>query len=67
MAKIIKLTNGKCRVCGDEILEEINENEFIGFGPPIDGPGGEKQWANISKGFYCKGCGIQYRFVPKNK
>lgn len=68
MAEIIKKpTNGKCRVCGGKIVEVISKNEFVGTGEAIYGPGGRGQWADVSKGFHCKECGIQYRFVSKSK
>ena len=34
------------------------------YGPPIDGPGHEKQWS-METDYYCGKCGVVYRFLPK--
>jgi len=49
-----RLTNGKCRVCGGEIVEKI-VSEF------------KPSFRNVSKGFHCRKCGIKYAFVPPAK
>lgn len=59
-----EITGEKCQ-CGGDIVEEINR-KFVAIGElPIDGPGSERQWANVSEGFFCLKCGTKYKFPPR--
>ena len=63
----IKETKCVCVVCEGKIVEKI-ENEFNPtFGVAIIGPGSLNQFCEISKGFYCKGCGLKYEFLSSEK
>jgi len=57
-------TDGKCRVCGGEIVEKIVSKFDPMSGPAIIGPGSRQQFHNVSKGFHSRKCGIKYDFVP---
>lgn len=65
--EIERPTNGSCKVCGGEIVQRVIKGEFVGRGMPVYGPAGKGQYADVSEGFHCKECGIQYRFVPQIK
>lgn len=64
-----KSTDGKCRVCGGEIVEKIVEEEddqrwkspVVGLSMSSEVP--QKQYHKVSKGYHCKKCGIKYEFV----
>jgi hypothetical protein len=63
---MIKPTGVECKVCQGEIMADEKEVFNSMFGPPIDGPGHEKQWS-IKTEYYCGQCGIVYRFLPTKK
>jgi len=60
-------TDGKCIVCGGEIVGEIIKEFDPKMGPLIIGPGSKQQFHNVDKGFHCKQCGLKYKFVPPKK
>jgi len=53
--KMEKFTGGKCVVCSGEIVEVIVD-EWDDL---------NERFQEVSKGFYCKKCGLKYAFVPK--
>ena len=55
-------TGRKCEVCGGDIFETFKMEYDPGTGPPVIGPGSRQQFHRVSKGFYCKKCGIKYAF-----
>jgi len=57
-------TGVKCKVCQGEIMKEEKKAFNSMYGPPIDGPGHEKQWS-VETDYYCGKCGVVYRFLPK--
>ncbi len=61
---MIEPTGVKCKVCQGEIMKEEKETFSPMFGPPVDGPGSEKQWS-LEIDYYCGKCGIVYHFLPK--
>ena len=61
-----KDTEGKCRVCGGQIVEKIVRERNPATGPPVIGPASKNQFYEASKGFHCKECKIKYESVPKS-
>jgi hypothetical protein len=59
-----RLYKGACKVCGGDVTEKIVQEYNPMTGPPIIGPGSRQQYRYVSKGLYCKQCGIRYEFVP---
>lgn len=59
-----KLFKGACRVCGGDITEKFIQEYNPMTGPPIIGPASRQQYHYVSKGLYCKQCGVKYEFVP---
>lgn len=57
-------TEGKCVVCQSVIVERRVEEFNPMFGPPVDGPGSEKQFHIASAGYHCSKCGLKYDFIP---
>jgi hypothetical protein len=60
-----RTTLAKCVVCSGLIVQKFVEEYDPTTGPPIIGPGSKKQFRTVSKGYYCKGCGIKYEHLPK--
>ena len=60
-----RLYQGACKVCGGDVTEKIVREFNPMTGPPIIGPGSRQQYSYVSKGLYCKRCGIRYEFVPE--
>lgn len=59
-------TESECKVCRGIIVAKY-QHAFVGHGSPIIGPGGRNQWQDVFRGYYCKGCGIKYEFLPKQR
>ena len=60
-------TDGRCVVCGGEIVEVVVSEYNPMSGPLIIGPGSVNQFREVSKGYHCKNCGLKYEFVPQIK
>ena len=66
-----KITKGICKVCEGPIVESFGYKHEYNSDPrgPLYGPGLKKaedfnKPLEVSKGFYCKKCGIKYQFIP---
>ena len=66
-----KTTKGICKVCKGPIVELFGYKHEHNSDPrgPLYGPGLKKaedsnKPPKVSKGFYCKKCGIKYQFIP---
>jgi len=59
-----KSTKGVCKVCKGPIVELFEYEYDPTTGPPVYGPASREQQHKVSKGLYCKKCGIKYQFVP---
>ncbi len=56
-------TKGKCKACGGPIVEKIESEPTMSKELIPIGPGSAKYFRQVSKGFYCKKCGIKYEFI----
>lgn len=55
-----KSTGRKCGLCsGGEVVERF-EKELV----QVEDSGTESRYKEVSKGFYCKKCGLMYFFPP---
>jgi len=61
----IRITNSECLACKSAIVEKIVSEFDPMSGPLIFGPGSRQQFRKVSKGFYCKQCGLKYEFAPQ--
>jgi len=59
-----RVFEGACRVCHGDLVEKIVHEFNPASGPAIIGPGSKGQFRDVSRGFYCKQCGLKYEFVP---
>jgi len=57
-------TEGKCVVCGGEIVERRTREFDPMSGPLIFGPGSRRQFKVVNKGLHCSKCGLKYEFLP---
>lgn len=57
---------GECTACKGNVVEGTYSEYDPATGPPIIGPGSKHQFKSIIE-YYCKDCGIMYKFPPKNK
>lgn len=52
---------GSCKVCGGDIVEDIQREFDPRMGPPIFGPGSKKQFRYVHHDPYCTKCRLRYK------
>jgi hypothetical protein len=58
-----RIYKGACRVCKGDIVENIELKYVPTPGSPVIGPRSGSNYQYVSDGFYCKSCGLKYKFV----
>lgn len=58
---VIMAVVGTCKVCGGNIIEDIQTVKINSWDPPIYGPGSKDQYSQRVVGYYCESCKIKYR------